>query len=299
MKKIKMRSAAPSVAEVFEDFLAACRAKGLADKTLQTYHYHFAAASKFLNTDVGIDQVTRRDIEQMTATMRGSLCATTISSYTRTLKSFFSWCRAEGLSTVEVNLYKAEETIQQTYSDAELKALLRKPKLSSCGFTEYRNWVIINLLLNCGCRAATVRNILVGDVNLTNGTITYRHTKNKSVQIVPLCSNMQRILKEYLRVYAADDGAYLFPNECGAQLTESGLRQGIARYNKSRGVAKTSIHLFRHSFAERYLLNGGNAFNLQRLLGHSTLDMTKHYCRIYDAELVKGYDRLSPLATLK
>ena len=171
--------------------------------------------------------------------------------------------------------------------------------MRSCTFAEYRNWVIVNLLVNSGCRAATLRNMHVADVNLTGGTIIYRHTKNKNVQIVPLCSEMISILREYLRVRDGAQQDYLFPNDSGEMMTENGLRCAIKRYNLSRGVEKTSIHLFRHTFAERYLMNGGNAFNLQKLLGHSMLDMTKHYCRIYDAEIAKDYDKFSPLATLK
>ena len=96
------------------------------------------------------------------------------------------------------------------------------------------------------------------------------------------------------------DEDYLFPNESGAQLTENGLRCSIARYNKRRGVSKTSIHLFRHTFARKYLVDcGGNAFTLQRLLGHSTLDMTKHYCAIFDADLARNYDNFSPLMQIK
>ena len=72
------------------------------------------------------------------------------------------------------------------------------------------------------------------------------------------------------------------------------MRQSIARYNTRRGVRKTSIHLFRHTFARKYLIDcGGDAFTLQKLLGHSTLAMTKHYCAIYDADLTKNYDNFS------
>jgi hypothetical protein len=88
--------------------------------------------------------------------------------------------------------------------------------------------------------------------------------------------------------------------ETGTQLTENGLRQSVARYNMRRGVQKTSIHLFRHPFARKYLIDcGGDAFTLQKLLGHSTLAMTEHYCAIYDADLAKNYDNFSPLAQMK
>lgn len=65
------------------------------------------------------------------------------------------------------------------------------------------------------------------------------------------------------------------------------------------GGKKTSIHLFRHTFARKYLVDcGGNAFTLQKLLGHSMLDMTMHYCAIYDVDLVKNFDEFSSLSQL-
>lgn len=300
MAKIKIKYRAATVAESFESFLNSRKANGVVDKTLQTYRYHFSAISKYLDTSIEIDMLTKSILENTIAAMRDSTLSTnSIHSYIITFRAFLAWCRAEGLTDVDIKPYKGEETIKNTYTDAELKRLLKKPQIRSCTFSEYRNWVIVNLLVNSGCRAATIRNIQIRDVNLSGGTITYRHTKNKSVQIVPLCSEMIAILREYMRIRDGEPQEYLFPNDSGTMMTESGLRDAIRIHNRSRGVEKTSIHLFRHSFAERYLRNGGNAFNLQKLLGHSTLDMTKHYCKIYDAEIVKDYDKFSPLSTLK
>lgn len=187
----------------------------------------------------------------------------------------FSWCNEQGLTRLNIPLYKAEETVKETYSDAELTALLKKPDIRKTTFAEYRDWVIVNFLLNCGSRAATVRAIQIRDVDLDGGVVFYRHTKNRKAQVIPLCSPMIAILREYGRYRGGEPTDYLFCTETGTQLTENGLRQSIARYNMRRGVQKTSIHLFRHTFARKYLIDcGGDAFTLQKLLGHSTLAMT-------------------------
>ena len=300
MAKIKMKNSV-TVADTFHDFLMAKKAGGLSEKTIATYGQHFSAIGKHLPTDTPIDKLKKTDLEAMIASMRDAgLAANSIKSYTRTLKSFFSWCNTEGITRLNLPLYKAEETVKETYTDEELKALLRKPNTRKCDFPEYRNWVTVNLLLNNGCRAATIRNIKIRDVDLENQVIYLRHTKNKKAQVIPLCEALCSVLREYLKVRGGEMDDYLFPNENGTQLTENGLRCSIASYNRRRGVQKTSIHLFRHTFAKKYLVDcGGNAFTLQRLLGHSTLDMTKHYCAIFDADITKNFENFSPLAQLK
>ena len=40
----------------------------------------------------------------------------------------------------------------ETYSDAELKVLLKKPDLKKSSFVKYRNWVFINFLLSTAVR---------------------------------------------------------------------------------------------------------------------------------------------------
>lgn len=204
----------------------------------------------------------------------------------------------QGYTDLTVPNYKQVETVKETYTDDELLRLLKKPA-TDCNFCEYRNRVIVNFLLNCGCRAATVRNILIGDVLLTDSQILFRHTKTHKVQTVPLCSKMVSTLRAYLKIRGGKPKDYLFCDEYGRMLTENALRLAIVHYNHSRGVEKMSIHLFWHTFARKYLVDcGRNAFTLQKLLGHATLKMTKHYCNIYDADIAKNFDRFSPLAQM-
>ena len=300
MAKIKLVVSA-TIEGTFSDFIISKKTKGLAEKTLQSYQSQFQAVARHMDVKMDIAMLQKADLDAMIISMRdASLSPNSINSYTRTLKSFFSWCNEQGITRLNIPLYKAEETVKETYSDAELAALLKKPDIRKATFAEYRDWVIINFLLNCGSRAATVRAIQIRDVDLDGGMVFYRHTKNRKAQVIPLCSAMVAILREYLRHRGGEAADYLFCTETGSQLTENGLRQSIARYNTRRGVQKTSIHLFRHTFARKYLIDcGGDAFTLQKLLGHSTLAMTKHYCAIFDADLTKNYDNFSPLAQLK
>lgn len=298
--KISMKTSL-SITEYFDDFIIAKQAVGLADKTIKAYKSHLKGISRHLDVEMPIEELSKSDLDSMINSMRTSgLSSNSISSYVRVIKTFLSWCNEENITNLNMKPYKAEETVKETYSDSELQKLLKKPNLRKCNFAEYRSWVIVNLLLNNGCRAATIRNIQNQDVDLDNQVIYLRHTKNKKAQVIPLCSELCSIIREYMRVRGGEDSDYLFPNESGEQLKEYALRSSIARYNNRRGVQKTSIHSFRHTFARKYLVDcGGNAFTLQRLLGHSTLDMTKHYCAIFDADIVKNYDNFSPLAQLK
>lgn len=300
MKKITMK-VSNTISETFEDFITSRKSKGLSEKTIVTYNQHFHTLSNILNCDMPIDDLTKEDLELMVATLRDSnLSTNSISSYVRTMKTFLSWCNEEEITTLKLKAYKCQETIKETYSDRELEILLKKPNMKKCNFSEYRSWVIVNLLVNNGTRAATIRNIKNKDVDLENYVIYLRHTKSKKSQVIPLCSELCQILREYMKIRGGLLDEYLFSNENGTQLKEYALRSSIARYNNRRGVQKTSIHLFRHTFARKYLVDcGGNAFTLQRLLGHSTLDMTKHYCAIFDADIAKNYDRFSPLSQMK
>ena len=295
-KKIRINGNNPSVSEVFSFFITSQAAKGVSDKTLANYQSHFKSFSQHLDSSVPMSSLKIETIEQMVVSMRKSgLAHNSISSYLRVFRTFINWCRRRGYSHLTMPNYKDEETVQDTYTDEELRRLLVKPKREA-GFCEYRNWVIINFLLNCGCRSGTLREIRTSDVDLESRQVVYRHTKNRHLQNMPLCSLMIAILKEYMVIRGGAPSDFLFCDIYGNQLSESALKTAIHRYNKKRGVEKTSVHAFRHTFSRKFLIDcHGDAFTLQRLLGHTTLTMTKHYCNIYDSDIVGQFDTLSPL----
>ena len=265
-----------SFKELFNIFLTAKKALGIQDKTIESYSAHLKAVAHHIDIEKCISNLKKSDFEKMIVSMRNSgLSPQSIKSYLITMRAFLNWSRREGYSDIAIGQYKCPETIKDPYTDEELKKLLQKPNMKTCSFREYRNWVIVNFLLDTGCRAATLRSIQIRDLDLEHGICSYRHTKNKKVQTIPLSTKMISILKEYLMFRKGFSEDVLFCTAYGDPLSEAYLRRTIASYNKSRGVDKTSIHLFRHTFAKKFLLDcNGNALILQKLLGHSTLDMT-------------------------
>lgn len=210
-----------SVEERFQQFLSACAARGLSDKTLKTYRTHLQCIAKHLDTTTPLSNLTKNDVETAIASMRSSgLASNSISSYLRAFKSFLNWGSAEGYCSLSVPSFKAKETVKETYSDAELERLLKRPE-ASCSFCEYRNWVIVQFFLNSGCRASTVRHIQNKDVDLNSKQVIFRHNKTGRIQIIPLCSTLVLRLREYMNIRRGTPEDYLFCNEYGKMLRAS------------------------------------------------------------------------------
>ena len=300
-RKLSQMPKQETISTLYDTFLRVKKAQGIKQDTLNSYSEALKAINKY--QDIGelplsnlTEEIYYLIINKM---VDADLSPNSIHTYTATFRTFLNWAKSCGYECISIIPYKKQEVIKVPYTDEELRLLLKKPNLKKCSFAEYRTWVIENLLINCGCRAATVRNFKIEDVDFDNGIILAKHMKNGRPQPLPLCSEMILILKEYLTYREGTDKDYLFPNETNEQMTLNSLRCSIQRYNLNRGVAKTSTHLFRHTFAKKYLIDcGGDAFTLQKLLGHSTLDMTKHYCAIYNSDLTRDFDRLSPLSQM-
>ena len=136
MAKIKL-NLTETVEETFAKFMLSRKIKGLAEKTLVSYQSQFQAIAKHLDIKQDISLLQKADLDDMIVSMRDSgLAANSINSYTRVLKSFFSWCNEEGITRLNVRLYKSEETVKETYNDTELEKLLKKPDIRKTTFAE-------------------------------------------------------------------------------------------------------------------------------------------------------------------
>lgn len=187
---------------------------------------------------------------------------------------------------MELPLPKADKSLTETYTDEELYELLKKPNLKKCSFTEYKCWVIVNFLLSTGMRQNSLVNVRLRDVDFDTETIHVRVTKNRKPLIIPMNKDIKRILQEYMKYRQTEDvDDYLFCNEYGDKLVKSTLYHSMYEYNKKRGVETTGLHRFRHTFAKKWVLMGGNVVALQRILGHSSLAITQNYLNLLVSDI--------------
>lgn len=228
------------------------------------------------------------------------LAGASINHYLRDFRTFFYWCQNKDYTaeTFKIKNIKTQEEKLKLYTDDELEALLQKPK-NADGFPEWRQWAIVNFILATGARAGTIADIKVSDIDFQKKEITYSHTKNKKAQVVPLSSSLENCLREYIRIWRGAPYGYLFCNIGEEKITTDALKHAHASYCKRREVKQTSLHALRHTFAKGWIQNNGNSLTLQKVLGHSSLDMTRRYVKLFTEDIKQGYDDFSPLDNIK
>lgn len=283
-------------------------AKGLKPATMRNYKqslgYLMDYAELTENTD--ITTIDRALIIEWINTMRANeLSVDSIKHYLRDCRAFLYWCMHDDRKFIErftIESVKGQEPKPKTYSQEDINKLKAKPKRKAdSDFIEWRNWAIVNLIYDMGARCSTIINIQLQDVNLQKRSIYLRHTKNQSLTHATISTQCAKILKEFMNDWRADTEPtdYLFCNYSNEQLTYNALAHSFTAYCKDRGVIPHGLHGIRHTFATALAENtNGDMIKVQKALGHSSIEMARHYVNIAGVSM-GNYDDISPLAKSK
>ena len=295
-----------TMGEGFNKFIISCECKNLSPKTINYYKKEFDRFSIYYTESHFIKTLSQDIVNGYILYLQSESKANdiTIASYMRGVRAFCYYFMKNGwCNNFEIVIPKATKKIKETYTDGELAILTKKPDFAKCTFTEEKTWLFECFLLATGCRLSTALNLQVKDVDFDNNVLKLTKTKNRKQQIIPMAINLKKMLKEYIMQYRADDDElvkpsgekYVFCNDYGLKATNSTYENNVRRYNHARGVERTSIHAFRHTFAKNYIKSGGDAFRLQQILGHSDLTMTREYVNMYADDLSDNFTNLNAL----
>lgn len=280
---------------IAEEFFTYNEAKRLSAQTKDSYKRRVKKFIDFVGADATVEVMTPQTFDKYLQSIFDSgVKDITAQTEMRHLKAFVRFCvKRCYIAPIDITVPRVEETIKEPYSDEDMALLLRRPQGKN--WVEYRTWVMINYFFSTGQRLSTVINLKVKDINVVNHTIKLTHNKDKIQKYMPLSTALFDVLTEYIHISGLNPNEWLFPEYEGKQLSVRGAQDAIADYNKSRGVEKTSIHLFRHTFAKNYIMNGGNPAKLQKLLNHKTIDMTMRYVNLYGEDIANDLDLYNPL----
>lgn len=277
-------------------FLEEKRADGLSDETLKLYRNHLLKMNELLGETVQMSRYDKAAYNLFCEKLRGrNISSATVKSYCLSVRAFLYWCMKQGYcKEFKISTPKAQTTMKQIYSDEELAKLLKKPNLGKCTFTEYKVWVVENIAIATGLRIGSILAIRIGDIDFQNNSIIVNKTKNKKGFVTYFNSELNSILKEYLRYRGFELDKYLICTDKGAKLARRTLQDEIADYNKARGVSKTSLHLMRHTFAKNSVQAGLDVFTLMNKLQHQDISTTFNYVKTLGLDIKSTVEVYNP-----
>lgn len=172
--------------------------------------------------------------------------------------------------------------------------------LSACsGQHAQRDKTILLFLLDTGCRAAELCALNVGDVDLVTGSVIIEHGKGDKRRVVFVGQVMLRELRRYLKSREAlQPAAPLFVNDENHRVKFGGVRALVNRLAKRANIRAPGLHDFRRAFAVSMLRNGVDVVTLSRLMGHTTLEVTKRYLFQVNDDLRSAHQKGSPIDNL-
>jgi integrase/recombinase XerD len=298
-----------SFSQAVDGFLLAANARHLSQHTIKDYLTTFRKFHIFLDDDPPISAISAKRVEAFLAAQEVS--NKTVLNYHIGLSALWTWCVKEELVNEhilhKVERPKPEKRQIKPYTQTEVKDMLAslthsrfytrsgKRESNHSLRNAERNRAMIYLLLDTGVRASELSNLHIHHVNVRNRTIMVMGKGNKE-RIIPFSARTGQVLWRYLAQRKGDSaGDFLFVTEEGRRLERTRILRIIQVIGERAGVYGANVHRFRHTFAINYLRNGGDAYSLQLMLGHSTMEMVKNYLDIVQGDLEKNHKIASPV----
>jgi len=305
------------LSQVIQGYFINAHARQLSLHTIADYQNVLGKFQRFLKADLPVAEIGPRHIEAFLASQTG-LTKKTLLNYHTALSALWTWSVEERVvpenCVRRIKAPKPEIKIIDPYSVDEVKLLLANIERVKLYTRPGQGWqdrstlepararAIILLLCDTGLRAQELCNIKLGQVDkrLMRITIFGKGAKERQVNF---SARTAQALWRYLSTRETlQDSDYLFASRSiggsSGRLTRSRLLKLLITIGSRAGVRHVTVHRFRHFFAIQYLRNRGDAYTLQKLLGHSTLEMVKRYLQIAQSDIDSAYRLSSPVGNL-
>lgn len=185
--------------------------------------------------------------------------------------------------------------LPQVIDRDDFDRLLAQPSRSAP--TGVRNAAILAAMYDAGLRVSEVCDLAPQDVIRTGSnahSLRVRRGKGgKDRSNLGLPTGAWACLERWAAIRPSS--RYFFSTLAGNRLEERYVRAMVARYSRRAGVSKPTPdgpkpinpHMLRHSYATRLIDAGVPIHDVQRALGHASLQTTQRYLHVNDAKLAE------------
>ena len=179
---------------------------------------------------------------------------------------------------------KLPEALPKALDPADVRHLLQV-------IQTVRDRALVLLLLRTGMRVGELLSTKPVDVQLQEQKILiYQAPKTSTGRVVYFSADARGTLEQWL---AQRDTSmeFLFYGRDNTSLSYSGARMLFIKYLHVAGLAHKgyTIHCLRHTFASELLNAGMRLECLQKLLGHTSIEITRRYARLTDKTRADEY----------
>lgn len=288
----------------FRDYLQS-RPQPAAPDTVSVYIEATAALLRFLADEQRFEpsepnEITGAHIKAWVAWMnRQGQARNTVSIRIRSARQFFNYAIAEGWTSehpfADVKPPCKQHKNPDPFSDAEISAVLKA--CSGSTFRDLRDQAIIRLWLDTGARRGEIANLTFERVDLNRQRVVLagKMATRTGERVARIGAKTAIALKRYIAARAKHTKADLPDFWLGKRgaLGTSGFNQILRSRAKLAGVDKAFPHRFRHTFADRWLEDGGSIQGLQEAGGWTSLEMVRVYTQAKAHErAMKEHERL-------
>ena len=288
-------------------FLKKCNAQNLSTATITNYKYclktFFDFCQKRNITD--IEQVNQYNVmDFMSFTNQNYRCTTARDKFV-VIKAYFTYLTDIGIidinPMIRMKKPKTDNKIIYSFNKQDITDIMNN--FDKGEFIGFRNYTIMNILFGTGIRKSELLNIALSDFDWACNTIKI-YGKGRKERLVPMGYTLQKIVlayirkrKEYLAEHKYNNSIKLFISKDGRPLSVGGLNTlfRFLRDGKKTWSTRVSAHTFRHTLAKYFLLNGGDLFTLQKILGHEDISITRLYVDLNNSEIQTQNYKYNPL----
>ena len=161
--------------------------------------------------------------------------------------------------------------------------------------TYKRDKALILVMLDTGIRVQELCDLRVGDYDAAERRLRVREGKGGKERTLAMGDTAALALWAYMASRAAAmPPAPLFSTGTNNPLDRGNVEKLLKRIGDNAGVDNVHPHRFRHTFAVRYVLNGGDVHTLRLMLGHETLDMAITYMHMASHDVQAVQRSVSP-----